>query len=216
MQGWCLMVRSDLIFISNMNCYCDSFCSDKGTVYHARAYKIPECSRTAAGTPLVQVVPYIWPKSLAHYLFQVLINDHWFFFSLVQILSLSDGERVTSIIPVSEFEGDQYLVMLTMKGYIKKISLNYFSSIRSTGIIAIQLVSPLLCCFCFCVLAVKLSWALINLLKLIGSWWWAEMGEALLEWWLCGYGLTEWNGDFVPLWECKLTFLLLSLLSALA
>ncbi|XP_042064036.1 DNA gyrase subunit A, chloroplastic/mitochondrial-like [Salvia splendens] len=84
--------------------------SDKGTVYCARAYKIPECSRTAAGTPLVQ------------------------------ILSLSDGERVTSIIPVSEFEGDQYLVMLTMKGYIKKISLNYFSSIRSTGIIAIQLV----------------------------------------------------------------------------
>lgn len=84
--------------------------SDKGTVYCARAYKIPECSRAAAGTPLVQ------------------------------ILSLSDGERVTSIIPVSEFEGDQYLMMLTMKGYIKKVSLNYFSSIRSTGIIAIQLV----------------------------------------------------------------------------
>lgn len=84
--------------------------SDKGTVYCARAYKVPECSRAAAGTPLVQ------------------------------ILSLSDGERVTSIIPVSEFEGDQYLMMLTMKGYIKKISLNYFSSIRSTGIIAIQLV----------------------------------------------------------------------------
>ncbi|KAK6163120.1 hypothetical protein DH2020_002961 [Rehmannia glutinosa] len=84
--------------------------SDKGTVYSARAYKIPECSRAGAGTPLIQ------------------------------ILSLSDGERVTSIIPVSEFEGDQYLMMLTMKGYIKKVSLNYFSSIRSTGIIAIQLV----------------------------------------------------------------------------
>ncbi|KAK4476672.1 hypothetical protein RD792_015832 [Penstemon davidsonii] len=84
--------------------------SDKGTVYSSRAYKIPECTRAAAGTPLVQ------------------------------ILSLSDGERVTSIIPVSEFDGDQYLMMLTMKGYIKKISLNYFSSIRSTGIIAISLV----------------------------------------------------------------------------
>ncbi|KAL2234369.1 UNVERIFIED_CONTAM: DNA gyrase subunit A, chloroplastic/mitochondrial [Sesamum indicum] len=84
--------------------------SDKGIVYSARAYKIPECSRAGAGTPLVQ------------------------------ILSLSDGERITSIIPVSEFEGDQYLMMLTMKGYIKKVSLNYFSSIRSTGIIAIQLV----------------------------------------------------------------------------
>lgn len=84
--------------------------SDKGTVYSARAYRIPECNRAGAGTPLVQ------------------------------ILSLSDGERITSIIPVSEFEGDQYLVMLTMNGYIKKVSLNYFSSIRSTGIIAIQLV----------------------------------------------------------------------------
>uniref|UniRef100_A0A5B7BSB3 DNA gyrase subunit A, chloroplastic/mitochondrial n=1 Tax=Davidia involucrata TaxID=16924 RepID=A0A5B7BSB3_DAVIN len=84
--------------------------SDKGIVYSARAYKIPECTRAAAGTPLVQ------------------------------ILSLSDGERITSIIPVSEFAGDQYLLMLTVNGYIKKVSLNYFSSIRSIGIIAIQLV----------------------------------------------------------------------------
>ncbi|ESR58929.1 hypothetical protein CICLE_v10017460mg, partial [Citrus x clementina] len=83
---------------------------DRGIVYSARAYKIPECTRNAAGTPLVQ------------------------------ILSLSDGERITSIIPVSEFAGDQFLVMLTMNGYIKKVSLNLFSSIRTTGIIAIQLV----------------------------------------------------------------------------
>ncbi|VFQ76389.1 unnamed protein product [Cuscuta campestris] len=84
--------------------------SDKGTVYSAPAYKIPECSRAAAGTPLVQ------------------------------ILSLSDGERITSIIPLDEFTEDQYLMMLTAKGYIKKVSSNFFSSIRSTGIIAIQLV----------------------------------------------------------------------------
>ncbi|KAH9704858.1 DNA gyrase subunit A [Citrus sinensis] len=84
--------------------------TDRGIVYSARAYKIPECTRNAAGTPLVQ------------------------------ILSLSDGERITSIIPVSEFAGDQFLVMLTMNGYIKKVSLNLFSSIRTTGIIAIQLV----------------------------------------------------------------------------
>ncbi|EPS70841.1 hypothetical protein M569_03918, partial [Genlisea aurea] len=84
--------------------------SDKGTVYSAYAFKIPECTRAAAGTPLVQ------------------------------ILSLSEGEKITSIVPVKEFDGDQYLLMLTVKGYIKKVSLNYFSSIRSTGIIAIQLV----------------------------------------------------------------------------
>lgn len=57
-----------------------------------------------------------------------------------QILSLSDGERITSVIPVSEFAGDQFLLMLTVNGYIKKVSLSSFSSIRSTGIIAIQLV----------------------------------------------------------------------------
>lgn len=84
--------------------------SDKGIVYSARAYKIPECTRNAAGTPLVQ------------------------------LLSLSDGERITSIIPVSEFGEDQYLVMLTVNGYIKKVPLNVFSSIRPTGIISIQLV----------------------------------------------------------------------------
>ncbi|GJM97030.1 hypothetical protein PR202_ga13925 [Eleusine coracana subsp. coracana] len=84
--------------------------SDKGIVYSARAYKIPECTRNAAGTPLIQ------------------------------LLSLSDGERITSIIPVSEFGEDQYLVMLTANGYVKKVPLNAFSTIRSTGIISIQLV----------------------------------------------------------------------------
>ncbi|PKI43009.1 hypothetical protein CRG98_036587 [Punica granatum] len=87
--------------------------SDKGIVYSARAYKIPECTRNAAGTPLVQM------------------------------LSLSDGERITSIVPVKEFPEDQFLLMLTVSGYIKKVSLNSFSSIRSTGIIAIQLIRTL-------------------------------------------------------------------------
>ncbi|KAJ4869841.1 hypothetical protein Rs2_25044 [Raphanus sativus] len=85
------------------------FFSDRGIVYSTRAYKIPECSRNAAGTPLVQ------------------------------ILSMSEGERVTSIVPVSEFSEDQYLLMLTVNGCIKKVPLKLFSGIRSTGIIAIQL-----------------------------------------------------------------------------
>lgn len=55
-------------------------------------------------------------------------------------MSLSDGERITSIIPVSDFAEDQYLLMLTANGYVKKVSLMYFSSIRSSGIIALQLV----------------------------------------------------------------------------
>jgi len=60
-----------------------------------------------------------------------------------QILSMSEGERVTSIVPVSEFAEDRYLLMLTVNGCIKKVSLKLFSGIRSTGIIAIQLVCPL-------------------------------------------------------------------------
>lgn len=71
----------------------------------------------------------------------------FFFFLWGQILSLTDGQRITSVIPVSDFAGDQFLLMLTMNGYIKKVSLNSFSSIRSTGIIAIQLVCSLLFCF---------------------------------------------------------------------
>uniref|UniRef100_A0A0D9W0M1 DNA topoisomerase (ATP-hydrolyzing) n=1 Tax=Leersia perrieri TaxID=77586 RepID=A0A0D9W0M1_9ORYZ len=82
--------------------------SDKGVVYSARAYKIPECTRNALGTPL--------------------------------LLSLSAGEKITSIIPVSEFGEDQYLVMLTTNGYIKRVALNAFSAIRPSGIISIQLV----------------------------------------------------------------------------
>lgn len=120
--------------------YC--FYSDRGIVYSARAYKIPECTRNAAGTPLVQVHHIID----SFILFSVPITFPKLFSWWRQILSLSDGERITSIIPVSEFAEDQFLVMLTVNGYIKKVALNSFSAIRSTGIIAIQLVCPLLVC----------------------------------------------------------------------
>ena len=56
---------------------------------------------------------------------------------------MSEGERVTSIVPVSEFSEDQYLLMLTVNGCIKKVPLKLFSGIRSTRIIAIQLVCSL-------------------------------------------------------------------------
>lgn len=45
---------------------------------------------------------------------------------------------------MSEFTEDQFLLMLTMQGYIKRVPLNSFSTIRSTGIIAIQLVCPII------------------------------------------------------------------------
>ena len=85
------------------------FFSDRGVVYCLRAYQIPAASRTARGVPIVQMLP------------------------------IPHNEKITSIVPVSEFIADEYLVMLTRKGYIKKTALDAFSSIRANGLIAISL-----------------------------------------------------------------------------
>lgn len=85
------------------------FFSDRGVVYCLRAYQIPVSSRTARGVPLVQLLPI--PRE----------------------------EKITSVIPVSEFSEDEYLVMMTAGGFIKKTALAAFSNIRANGLIAISL-----------------------------------------------------------------------------
>lgn len=85
------------------------FFSERGVVYSLRVYQIPTGSRTSRGIPIVQMLPI--PKD----------------------------EKITSIIPVSEFTDDEYLVMLTRGGYVKKTQLSAFSSIRANGLIAISL-----------------------------------------------------------------------------
>ena len=85
------------------------FFSDRGVVYHAKAYQIHTASRTARGMPIVQLLP------------------------------IPHNEKITSIIPVSEFSDNVFLVMLTNKGYIKKTALSAFGNIRSNGLIAISL-----------------------------------------------------------------------------
>jgi DNA gyrase subunit A len=85
------------------------FFSDRGVVYLVNAYQILSSSRTARGVPIVQMLP------------------------------INQEEKITSIVPVSEFTDDEYLVMLTRKGYIKKTPLSAFSNIRSNGLIAISL-----------------------------------------------------------------------------
>lgn len=85
------------------------FFSDRGVVYAVNAYQIPSSSRTARGIPIVQMLPI--PKD----------------------------EKITSIVAVSEFTEDVFLVMLTHKGYIKKTALSAFSNIRTNGLIAISL-----------------------------------------------------------------------------
>jgi DNA gyrase subunit A len=85
------------------------FFSDRGISYCLKAYQIPTGSRTSRGTPIVQMLP------------------------------ISHEERITSIVPVAEFSDDDYLVMLTQGGYIKKTELSAFSNIRANGLIAISL-----------------------------------------------------------------------------
>src|SRR5579883_2439498 len=85
------------------------FFSDRGVVYCLKAYQIPVGSRTSRGTPIVQMLPI--PKE----------------------------EKITSLVPVTEFSSDEYLVMLTKGGNIKKTELSAFSHIRANGLIAISL-----------------------------------------------------------------------------
>ncbi len=83
--------------------------SDRGVVYTIKAYQIPASSRTAKGIPIVQMLPI--PRE----------------------------EKITSVVPVSEFSDDEYLIMLTNKGFIKKTALTAFASVRANGLIAISL-----------------------------------------------------------------------------
>jgi DNA gyrase subunit A len=85
------------------------FFSDRGVVYSFPAYQIPATSRTARGIPIIQMLP------------------------------VSQSEKITSMIGVSEFTEDEYLIMLTRKGNIKKTALSAFANIRSNGLIAISL-----------------------------------------------------------------------------
>lgn len=85
------------------------FFTDRGVAYSLRAYQIPEGSRVSRGNPIVQMLPI--PRE----------------------------EKVTSVLGVGDFTEDDYLVMLTMGGFIKKTALSAFSNIRSNGLIAISL-----------------------------------------------------------------------------
>ncbi len=83
--------------------------SDRGVAYALPAYRVPLSSRTAKGTPSVQLLPI--PRE----------------------------EQITSIISVESFDEEFYLLMLTKAGFIKRTPLSSFSKIRSNGLIAINL-----------------------------------------------------------------------------
>lgn len=85
------------------------FFTDMGKVYKMKGYEVPEASRTAKGTPVIN------------------------------FLNLNSGEKVSAVIPVKEFSQDNYLVMITRNGTIKKTPMSEFDSIRKNGLIAINL-----------------------------------------------------------------------------
>ncbi|MFY9719884.1 MAG: DNA gyrase subunit A, partial [Candidatus Cybelea sp.] len=85
------------------------FFTNKGRVYRLRGYEIPDTTRQARGT------------------------------ALVNLLTLPPGEEVTAVFPIDRFEGEKYLVMVTKRGVIKKSKLEEFANVRRNGLIAINL-----------------------------------------------------------------------------
>ncbi|HYW54318.1 MAG TPA: DNA gyrase subunit A [Dongiaceae bacterium] len=85
------------------------FFTNKGRAFRLRAYEIPDSTRTARGT------------------------------ALVNLLQLPPGETVTAVFPVRAFDTEEYLVMVTRRGIIKKTKLAEFENVRRNGLIAIGL-----------------------------------------------------------------------------
>ena len=85
------------------------FFTDRGRMFKIKAYEIPEASRTAKGTPVIN------------------------------FLNMDQEEKIAAVIPVSEYSEDDYLIMVTKNGTIKKTSASQFSNVRKTGLNAIKL-----------------------------------------------------------------------------
>ena len=85
------------------------FFSNQGKVYRLRGYEVPEAGRTAKGT------------------------------AIVNLLSLNGGEKISAVIPISNFAEGKYLLMATQNGLIKKTALSEFNNVRKSGLIAINL-----------------------------------------------------------------------------
>ncbi|CAM4432857.1 DNA topoisomerase (ATP-hydrolyzing) subunit A [Vibrio agarivorans] len=83
--------------------------STRGKTYRLKVYQLPQASRTARGKPIVNILP------------------------------LEENERITAILPVSEFDADKYIFMATGDGTVKKTSLDQFANVRANGLIAVNL-----------------------------------------------------------------------------
>jgi DNA gyrase subunit A len=83
--------------------------SDRGRLYWLKVYEVPVSSRAARGKPIVNMFP------------------------------LEEGEKITAVVPVKEFDENHFVFMATAKGTVKKTALAEFSRPRPSGIIAVGL-----------------------------------------------------------------------------
>jgi DNA gyrase subunit A len=83
--------------------------SSSGQVYWIKVYKIPDMGKYAKGK------------------------------AIVNLLNLREGDKITSVIPIRDFDDQHYLLMATKKGLLKKTNLSDYSRPRSGGIIGIKL-----------------------------------------------------------------------------
>jgi len=85
------------------------FFTSSGRAYRIKCYEIPEGSRTSKGMNIANILP------------------------------LTNEEKVTAIIKLSEIDNESFLCMVTQRGYIKRVALNVFKNIRKNGVIALDL-----------------------------------------------------------------------------
>ena len=83
--------------------------SDRGRLYWLKVYQLPLASRQSRGRPIINILP------------------------------LEQDEKITTILPVQEYEADKYVFMATANGTVKKTALTEYSRPRSNGIIAVNL-----------------------------------------------------------------------------
>ncbi|MBO5165252.1 MAG: DNA gyrase subunit A [Lachnospiraceae bacterium] len=86
-----------------------NFFTNFGRVYRLKAYEIPEASRTARGT------------------------------AIINLLQLNPGEKISAMIPIKDYAEEKNLFMVTKKGIVKKTSLMEYSHVRKNGLAAITL-----------------------------------------------------------------------------
>ena len=96
------------LFVTSTHNYI-MFFTNQGRAFRLKAYELPEASRIAKGT------------------------------AIVNLLQLSQGEKIAAVMPIEDYSADKYILMATRNGLIKKTKLEEYSNIRKSGIQGITL-----------------------------------------------------------------------------